>query len=561
MSKHLTRRTILKTGTAAGAVFAIPSLATHVAAQDATPVPGGTFVYGTSPLPWPAVHPLGSLSTTQWTVIHPLFLRLVYGQNWGDGVNPDFAPTFDMGVAESATEIEVNRVWEFKLRTDVTWHDGAPVTADDVIFGVWLALNKDAGSTGNAALRPILGADALMDEGAGQMEPPYEVSVEGVTKIDDTTIRFELKQPTANFWVDTNVSIWPMPKHILGEQPITALMSEPYVSRPIGNGPFMVSDFVEGQYYELAAYENFHLGRPLLDRVIIRFGDGDTLTAAVESGEIHGTISQAGPIFDRLTGLDGLVGNVVPRTLPVGFAVNAERWPNEAATLNRAIMYGIDVPTLNEQLYSSTLNPSNYLFEHIIGYETAPEGFPTYEYDPAKAQELLAEISWDSSKVLEWIIWSTPGPAEDAMQAMLASIGINTEFKVIDAAAVVPELYQAGNFDIVFANFQGSQDMNFMWVNIGCEKLYDQGGFNYARYCNEELDALWAQGLEAVVPEERKAIFDDVSLMIAEQPPQATLWRPSITYIYSDRVRGAFPFQDFYPVRAPWERIWMAPEE
>jgi peptide/nickel transport system substrate-binding protein len=323
----------------------------------------------------------------------------------------------------------------------------------------------------------------------------------------------------------------------------------------------MVSDFVEGQYYELAAYENFHLGRPLLDRVIIRFGDGDTLTAAVESGEIHGTISQAGPIFDRLTGLDGLVGNVVPRTLPVGFAVNAERWPNEAATLNRAIMYGIDVPTLNEQLYSSTLNPSNYLFEHIIGYETAPEGFPTYEYDPAKAQELLAEISWDSSKVLEWIIWSTPGPAEDAMQAMLASIGINTEFKVIDAAAVVPELYQAGNFDIVFANFQGSQDMNFMWVNIGCEKLYDQGGFNYARYCNEELDALWAQGLEAVVPEERKAIFDDVSLMIAEQPPQATLWRPSITYIYSDRVRGAFPFQDFYPVRAPWERIWMAPEE
>ena len=224
-------------------------------------------------------------------------------------------------------------------------------------------------------------------------------------------------------------------------------------------------------------------------------------------------------------------------------------------------MHAIDVPTLNEQLYSGTLNPTNYLFEHIIGYETPPEGFPSYEYDTAKAQELLTEIGWDSSTVLEWIIWSTPGPAEDAMQAMLASVGINTQFKVIDAAAVVPELYQAGNFDIVHANFQGSEDMNFMWLNIGCDKLYDQGGFNYARYCNEEVDALWTEGLAATDPEERKAIFDEVSLALAEAPPQATLWRPSITYVYSDRLQGAFPYQDFYPVRAPWERIWMLPEE
>ena len=177
MTRNLTRRTVLKSTGAAGAALTLPGLKGHVSAQDATPSPGGTFVYGTSPLPWPAVHPLGSLSSTQWVVIQPTFLRLIYGQNWGDGVNPDFAPEFDAGVAESATEIEVNRVWEFKLRTDVTWHDGEPVTADDVIFGIWLALNKNSGATGNAALRPILGADALIDNGAGQLEPPYDVVV------------------------------------------------------------------------------------------------------------------------------------------------------------------------------------------------------------------------------------------------------------------------------------------------------------------------------------------------------------------------------------------------
>ncbi len=561
MSSHVSRRTVLKSTGAAGAAFMLPGMAEFMAAQEATPTPGGTFVFGTSPLPWPAVHPLGSSSTTQWTVIQPTFLRLAYGLQWGDEMEPNFTAELDFGVAESVTVIEQDRVWEFKIRTDVTWHDGEPVTIEDCMYGIWLALNKDAGARSMAALRPILGAETLMDDGAGQMDAPYDYSVEGVTKVDDTTLRFELSQPTPNFWQDSTVSIWPMPFHILGSLPITALAEEPYQRTPIGNGPFKIVDFVDGQYYELEAYEDFHLGRPLLDKLIIRFGDSDTLTAALESGEIHGTLVQPGPVYDRLTGLDGLVGNLVPRLLPIGFAVNAERWPEEAATLNRAMMHAIDVQTLSEQLFSNTLRPSNYLFEHIVGFETPPEGFPTYEYDPAKAQEILAEINWDSSTTLEWIMWSAPSAATDAMQAMLSAVGINAQYKVIDAAAVVPELYQEGNFDIVHANFQPSQSFNFMWLNIKCDWLYDNGGFNYARYCNEEVDALWQQGLDATDPAERKALFDEVSMGLAAKPPQATLWRPSLTYVYNDRIRGAFPYQDIFSLRTPWESVWMAPEE
>ena len=39
------------------------------------------------------------------------------------------------------------------------------------------------------------------------------------------------------------------------------------------------------------------------------------------------------------------------------------------------------------------------------------------------------------------------------------------------------------------------------------------------------------------------------------------LWRPSLTYVYSDRIRGAFPYQDIFSLRTPWESVWMAPEE
>jgi ABC-type transport system substrate-binding protein len=144
---------------------------------------------------------------------------------------------------------------------------------------------------------------------------------------------------------------------------------------------------------------------------------------------------------------------------------------------------------------------------------------------------------------------------------MLKAVGINAEYRTIDVATVVDELYREGNYDIVHANFQGSQDMEFNWVNMKCGFGYDQGGFNYARYCNEEADALWQQALDATDPAERKALFDQVTLLLAETPPQATLWRSSVTYVWNRRVQGAYPYQYQLPVRPAWEKVWLAPAE
>jgi peptide/nickel transport system substrate-binding protein len=550
----------------AGAAASMPGLARSASAgsrfQSATPVTGGTLTYGSGNLPQPTINPLTSISTNQNVLIEAMFLRLVYGRSWGNGMNPEPDSTgLELGVAETMEEIEPNRVWEFTLRQNVLWHDGQPVTADDLIFGIWLALNKDAKAGGGNPPSGIKGADRLRADGGGSLTPPYDVVVKGATKLGDYAVRIELEQATPNYWVNWQIGYWPMPKHILGELPLEQIFGEPYATKPVGNGPFKAVNFVEGQYMELAANDDFYLGRPLLDGLIVRFGDPDTLSAALEAQEIDGTSVSAGPVYDRLTSLDYIVGNPVPSTLPIGFATNCERFPEEAAVLNKAMMHAIDVPTLNEQLYSSTLRPSNYLFEHVVGLETPPDGFPTYEYDPEKAQALLAEIGWDTNRALEWIMWSPPTAATDAMQAMLAAAGIKADYKTIDVATVVDELYREGNYDIVHANFQGSQDMEFNWVNMKCGFGYDEGGFNYARYCNEEADALWQQALDTTDPEERKALFDQVTISLAEQPPQATLWRSSVSYVWNRRVQGAYPYQYQLPVRAPWEKVWLAPAE
>jgi ABC-type transport system substrate-binding protein len=258
--------------------------------------------------------------------------------------------------------------------------------------------------------------------------------------------------------------------------------------------------------------------------------------------------------------MDSMVGNPVATTLPNGFVVNFERFPEQGAALTKAITHALDVDTLNEQLFSGTLVPSNYLFEHVVGLETPPEGFPVYSYDPEKAAAILAEAGWDSSKELEWMIWSPPSAAQDAMQAMLTAVGIKNKYKTIDVATVIEQLYQKGEYDIVFANFGGAQSMNANWQYIKSGWTYDTGGYNYSRYANAEVDEIWAQGNEATDAAERKALFDQVSLLLGDAPPQATVWRPATVYVWNKRVHGAFPYQYQKPVRPALERVWIAAE-
>jgi peptide/nickel transport system substrate-binding protein len=516
---------------------------------------GSTFTYGNSKPAKNIINPLNTIGTGQNVLIEALFLRLVYGRQWGDGMNPQKNGPIDLAVAETMKEIEKDRVWDFTIRKNVKWHDGHPVTVDDVIFGIWLSLNKNAKTTNETPVVGIKGGKKLQEEGA----PVGEVHVDGATKIDDNTLRIELERPVANYWVNWSVGYWPMPKHIFGNTPFDKLFDEPYATKPIGNGPFKAVKYVDGQYMEMAANPDFYLGKPKSHRFIVRFGDADTLSAAMEAQEIDGTSVSVGPVYDHLASLPYIVGNPVPTSLPNGFVVNAGHI-KEHAELTKAIMYALDVPTLNKQLYSNTLYPSNYLFEHIVGYETAPAGFPRYSYDPDKARAILKQVNWDPSRELQWVMWGKPSPATDAMQAMLAAVGIKTRYKIIDVATVIDELYRKYDYDLVFANFSGDQDLQSVWKYIKCGWDYDHGGYNYASYCDHEVDELWQKGLDEIDASKQHEIFDQVSLKLAADPPQATLWRGSVAYVWNKRVKGAYPYQYRLPVRPALERVWVEPK-
>ncbi len=554
-TRTISRRTMLHAAGGASALALTPAVMRQSARarQNATPVAGGTFTYGNPKPSFNIISPLNTVGTGQNVLIEPLFLRLVYGREWGPGINPQPEGPLELAVAESVNVVEADRVWEFKLRENVFWHDGPPVTADDVVFGIWLSLNKNALTVSETPPTGILGGEELKANGADV----GNIAVPGATKLDDYAVRIELEKAIPNYWVNWAVGYWPYPVHLFGETNFDELFAEPYATMPVGNGPFKAVNYVDEQYMEFAPNEQFYAGAPLLEKYVVRFGDPDTLTAALEAGEIHGMGVTPGPVYDRLSTLDGFVGNPVPRDHPDGVVINVERFPEHAAALNKAAMYAIDTETVSTQLFSGTLRPSNYLFEHVVGLETPPEGFPTYSYDPAAAQAILEENGWDSNTELEWLLTAPAAPWQDAVAGLLAAVGIKTKYVQIDPATVIDELYRNGNYDLFFGNFGPYQSMVDNWKYFRCGAGYDDGGFNYARYCDEELDVAYQAALDEADPDTQIQMWNDVSLMLGENPPQGTTWRQSITYVWSDKVQGAYPYQYRLPVRPVFERVWL----
>ena len=134
----VTRRTLLKTAAGATAALGVAGATTHAsvaapvgrhqtgaAFQSATPVTGGTFTYGGSKPAVNIINPLNTIGSGQNVLIEAMFLRLVYGIEWGPDVNPQSSGPIDLAVAETMTEVEKDRIWDFKIRKNVLWHDGS----------------------------------------------------------------------------------------------------------------------------------------------------------------------------------------------------------------------------------------------------------------------------------------------------------------------------------------------------------------------------------------------------------------------------------------------------
>jgi ABC-type transport system substrate-binding protein len=520
------RRTLLggAAGAATAALFGDSGVRGVAAKQDA---PSGVLQLGGESEPagtWLPFRAAGGAETQVFDLIFSRLIRFDADYN----LIPDLAERFE--ISPDASE------FTFFLRQNVTWHDGEPFTARDVIFTYRLALIEDVAASQYNKLSQIQGAEAFR---AGESD-----EIPGLQMVDDYTVKIVLEQPNIAFLVGAahnNSLIWILPEHVLRDVNPAEIDQHPFAQNPnVGTGPFTFVEYIADQHVQTDANLDYFLGAPKLAQVFVRLAAPATQLAALESGELHVMQALSAADAERLASSE--VVNIVP-TPGVGIfqtAVFNERIPDKR--VRQAFMYGVDRQALMDVVLKGEGRLVN---QSIIGPEWAEyDDLNQYAYDPERAKELLAEVGWDASQTLD-LIWEQGVQAIElcapVFQQQMAEIGVQVTLTPLDEAAFEQRVLEEIDFDLAwFGGGAYGLDPDVSSTYYACTNWTPNGG-NTTHYCNEALDELFIAGRGTPDTEERREIYHEAARILNDDVPTIFWWSENMIWGINKRVQGVVP--------------------
>lgn len=494
----------------------------------------------------PVFHPVEAQSN-QYALFYLLFDTLVtldLSDPMLQTIVPDLATSWE--ISPDAT------VFTFHLAEGVTWHDGEPLTADDVVYtATWAAQNQGAHIGFQPAWFSIKGAAAI----DGTTEP-----LEGVRKIDDLTVEFTLEAPNALFLrtlVDAPSSI--MPEHLLAGQTADQINQGDFKNKtPIGTGPYKMVRIEPDQFVELAANPDYFKGAPKIGSFFYKAITPETALAQLESGELDIALNVGSANQERLSGVDTLNVQVVnsPGIFTLQFtAETAEQRADPALApapgmdppqfpfydkrVRQALYYGIDRRALNDAVYGG----ANRILWNPPGFKEYP-GLNEYAYDPEKAKVLLAEAAADGADITKPIRFLYANELNDGqrlapiIQEQLQALGLTVELNAMDIAAweaIVTDQAQRDVYDMIFSA-GGSEglhpDRSKIYYLCEPAKLFSTGWYDCA------MQDLFQQAIETGDAAAQDAIYEQIAKVLNEEVPQLYLWQLSGVHVVNKRIGG-----------------------
>ena len=361
--------------------------------------------------------------------------------------DPDLAERWDLASDFSSMT--------FYLRKNAFWHDGEPVTSDDVAYTVRTFLAPDSSGWVLNTFHALKGARDFQ-QGEGNWPIP------GVEVIDEHTIRLDFETASPFFLDDLNslageAPIPILPEHILGGVPGDELFEHEYFSTDLtGSGPWKLVQHVPGQILEMEAFDDFYFGRPGIDRVIMAsIPSPDAARDAMQRGEIDTSIQggfsrEAEEVFLRDPRFD-VWATLEQNTGGLG-SFNMRRDTVNDPRLHRAWAQAIDKDalflTFARGLGMKVWTP----LAHSWYYKE--EWGDLYPYDPAASRELLEEMGWDPGRTLTVTVGPSLSEEDTADRAArrqyLQEAGINIEIETVDAAISSARFYEQKDYEVTF---------------------------------------------------------------------------------------------------------------
>ena len=465
-------------------------------------------------------------------------------------INPQLVAQGDLAADWSVSDD--GREWIFNLREGVTFHNGDPFTADDVVF----TYNRSRDPKNSIHSRVLS-------------------NVTDVVKVNDHTVKILLGAPQASFLTKTMERASGRAMTIVSRGGLEQLGESQYGLTPVGTGPFRVTSHTLGQSIVLERFENYYdPERPKLDKItIIPVIDAEPLAAAIEAGDIHiiGGNPVAPELIDRFEANPDLIVNIVAGPGFQSIWMNPWREPFKVPDFNKpveelmkekgfkvrlAIAKAIDRDRYIERAQFGravpafgTINPAmGFYFDESLGENS------NQKYDVEEARRLLAEAGYPNGEGFPTLkILSTPSARREVQvikDILKRSLNINVELDTKDFPVLIDE-FETMNYDMTRLGSGGDYDPDdgvVDWMQTSSKfngRNRDKDKMPFGFFSDAEVDRLIDEQRLISDPQKRKDMVQKVNKITSDKVACAFIYHPIDAQIRHKSVN--FPAESRIP--------------
>ncbi len=492
--------------------------------------PGGTYLdAGVSDIQ--SLQPFLAEEAETLGVVGLIFEQLVDG-------DPETGKPAPKGLADYWEIAADGRTYTFHLNENAKWHDGEPVTADDVVFSF----------------------DALADEATGSVyTSSFLDAVESWKAIDEHTVEMVAKERRFDFLYSLTAFI--VPKHIWGEVPFAEWATDPGATgddpaRVVGSGPFMFGEWKQGESVTLTRYDDYYGEVPYLEQYTrVIWPDQDAVFNAFLNGELDVTSLEPAQV-PQIEGVEGVTMFEYPTR---GFTYLEFNLDPEVTTMfedkrvRQAMMYALDRQSIVDDILLGYAEVANGP-QPVVSYAYAPDEMTTkYGFDPEKAKALLEEAGWtdsDGDGIVDKdgvamsfeYLYPSGSPTGDQIAAYVQdawkAVGIDAQPRSLEFPALIEATTTDPTYSVAAYGF--SWDATFIQdAMFGCAQY--QVGFNDMRYCNPPLDEINAEAKVTFDDAARRDLLIEASNIVNEELPVLVLHFSKALGAAHDRVQNIAP--------------------
>lgn len=434
-----------------------------------------------------------------------------------DGLVRDYNGEIVPALAESWVFADDAKSITFKLRPSTKFHNGDPITAEDVVFSI-----------NRAAASPFVTIMAS--------------AIDKAEKIDEQTVLVNFKYPYGpGLKCFTTTALYIMNKKAIEAD------EDGYGKNPVGSGPYVLKEWISGEKMVMEAFSDYYDGEPAIKKITyIQIPDPSIFLIALEKGEID-IIDSNTPEEARQALIDNkkLQYAECDSNAFLNIMFNNTKGVFADKRVREAVSYAVDRQELIDGAKNGMAAPLEAAL--LTSCPEYPVDFKANPYDLEKAKALLTEAGYPDGFTVKMKTIDSPTYSKptEIIQAQLKKIGINIEIEIMERGKYMDDVTNKGDFDITFwaivAKVPDADFCQYSFFHSG--NLNGKG--NYMGINNSELDKLLSEGRACLDPEKRKEIYAKTCEIIKEETMLVPMFMAKRTLAANANLTGLELRPDF----------------